>query len=179
MNHKASSMETWNAIAYGKSSRPVWFPGMRLWRLGFRCGGLEKSSGFSRRVAPHLCAPRRASGRFPLFLPRRPALRHFAVRRPSPAWAAAGNQATQRTPEHCISRAEAASRNRGLFLRNSLTSRRHTPGQAARWSRGAGQPLYSACTRHRAPSSAKEPPFDTDLNQNKNFIFYFVSFLRM
>lgn len=147
MNHKASSMETWNAIAYGKSSRPVWFPRMRLWRLGFRCGGVKKSSGFSGRVAPHLCAPRRASGRLPLFLPRRPALRSQA---PFACLGGSWEPGNPADPEHCISRAEAASRNRGLFLRNS-------PSFQATHA-GPGRTLKSRC----CGSSSTLPVFDTE-----------------
>lgn len=144
---------------------------MRLWRLGFRCGGVEKSSGFSGRVAPHLCAPRRASGRLPLFLPRRPALRSKA---PFACLGGSWEPGNPADPEHCISRAEAASRNRGLFLRNSLSfqATHAGPGRTLE-SRGA-EAAAVLC-----PVFSQRTPFDTDLNQNKNFIFYFVLFLRM
>lgn len=170
MNHKASSMETWNAIAYGKSLRPVWFPRMRFWRLGFRCRGVEKSSGFSGRVAPHLCAPRRALAGFLCFFH---AAQHFAVRRPSPAWAAAGNQTTQRTRSTAFPELRQPPETAASFSGTRRASRRHMLGQAARWSRGAAAAALLCLYSTPSPVFSQRTPFDTDLNQNKNFIFYF------
>lgn len=179
MNHKASSMETWNAIAYGKSSRPVWFPRKRLWRLGFRCWGVEKSSApGSWGASPRTCAPPAAplAGFLCFFL----VARRFAVRRPSPARAAAGNQATQRTRSTAFPDLRQPSETAASFSGTRWASVGLMP--PARPHAGVAvlrQPLDSACTPHRALSSAKESPLTRILIRIKTLFFYFVLFLRM
>lgn len=153
--------------------------------MGVRCGGAERSSGFSVRIAPHLCAPRRAAGLRPLFLPRRrgPALRCQA---PSACLGGSWEPGCPADPEDDTSRAAAASRNHGLWLPNSLSfqatrrrlrrrrrARPHAAGVA-----GLPQPLpaRSLASFYRystlSPFFSQRHPFDTELNQNKNFIFF-------
>ncbi|EDK98650.1 mCG121171 [Mus musculus] len=91
MNREASSVETWNSIACGKSLRPCAVPRLRPWPMGFRCGGMERSPGFLVS-ASRTCAPpaEPEAGRLCFCQ----AALHLAAWRP--AWAAAGNQAAQR-----------------------------------------------------------------------------------
>lgn len=147
---------------------------MRLWRLGFRCGGVEKSSWFSGRVAPHLCAPRRASGRLPLFLPRRPALRSQA---PFACLGGSWEPDNQRTRSTAFPELRQPPETAASFSGTRRASRRHTLGQAARWSRGAAAAALLCLYSTPSPVFSQRIPFDTDLNQNKNFIFFYFCFV--
>lgn len=91
MNREASSVETRNSLACGKSLRPCAVPKVGLGRWAFGAGEWRGAPG-SRCAAPRTCAPPAApqAGRL-CFCQASP---HSAAWRP--AWAAAGNQAAQR-----------------------------------------------------------------------------------
>lgn len=133
--------------------------------------GVWRRAPGSRGASPRTCAPPAVpQAGFLCFFHAAP---HFSVRRPSPAWAAAGNQATQRTRSTAFPELRQPPETAASFSGTRRASRRHTPGLAARWSRGAAAAAVLCLYSTPSPVFSQRTPFDTDLNQNKNFIFYF------
>lgn len=110
MNHKASSMETWNSL--WKELKTCVIPKDEA-GLSVRGSGEELRILGARRPAPVRPPPRLRPASLPLFLPRCPALRSQA---PFACLGGSWEPGNPADPEHCISRAEAASRNHDLFL---------------------------------------------------------------